>query len=204
MSLIRYGAVTLDDALGLLSARTCSPSTMGAQLEALAARAALEPAAVDVGDAPVYVKPPKQDALQAQANAENRMLREIATIRCLDALSTYQHAHVLKDRPALAKLHKRVPTRTQGELVLLCLRAYEEWRLTSKERALAAVHAWAQVLAPDAFRVPDHGEDDLAQAFRVGKAARSRQRAAELYADCYLVLAEWIASWNRRQIRAVA
>ena len=39
MSLIRYGAVTLDDALGLLSARTCSPSTMGAQLDALAAQA---------------------------------------------------------------------------------------------------------------------------------------------------------------------
>ena len=143
--------------------------------------------------------------LQAQANAEGRCCaREIPTIRCLDALSTQRNAHVLKDRPALAKLHKRVPERTQGELVVLCLRAYEEWRLTSKERALAAVHAWAHALVPDAFPVPDHGEDDLAQAFRAGKAARARQRAAELYADCYLVLAEWVTAWNRKQIKAVA
>jgi hypothetical protein len=63
---------------------------------------------------------------------------------------------------------------------------------------------WASSLAPETYPIPKHRESDLAQAFRAGKALRARARAAELYGDCYLALADWVTAWNRRQIQAVA
>jgi hypothetical protein len=212
--LISYGTVTLDRALDFLSTRTCSPSTFGAQLEAMRVSAAhaerLEATEeADGDDVPdeasrIHVGPIRKDPFVAQANAENRILQEIGTIRCLDALARLRHDRVMKNKAGLARLQKLVPDATSGTLVIQCLRAFAEWHLLSKERALAAVYTWASSLAPDAYPIPKHREADLAQAFRVGKAVRARARAAELYGDSYLVLADFITAWNRRQIRAVA
>lgn len=201
MSLIGFSAVTLEEALSHLSCRSCTPSTMGAQLEALQNRADVGPARDHEG---MHVKAPIRDAVRAAEQAESRMLRDIGAIRCLDALASLQHAHVLKDRPALAKMHKAVPSRAQGELVIQCLRAHSEYRRGGKpdqDRALAAVYVWAHSRASDMFPLTAHDCEDLASAFKSGKAVRARQKAAELYADCYLVLAEFVVAWNRKQIK---
>ncbi|MBX3218904.1 MAG: hypothetical protein KF795_00210 [Labilithrix sp.] len=208
--LISYGTVTLDRALDFLASRTCSPSTFGAQLDAMRESAAHAQRVDEEDEEPgdtaqlVRVGPIRKDPFAAQTNAENRILQEIGTIRCLDALAGLRHDRVMKNKAGLARLQKLVPDATSGALVILCLRAFAEWHLQSKERALAAVYTWASSLAPDAYPIPKHRESDLAQAFRAGKAVRARARAAELYGDCYLVLADWITAWNRRQIRAVA
>ena len=204
--LIAYGTVTLDGALDFLASRACSPSTFGAQLDAMRESAAhaerIDEADEELPDAAqlVHVGPTRKDPFVAQANAENRILQEIGTIRCLDALARLRHDRVMKNKRGLARLQQLVPDSTSGTLVIQCLRAFAEWHLQSKERALAAVYMWASTLAPHAYPIPKHRESDLAQAFRVGKAVRARARAAELYGDCYLALADWITAWNRRQL----
>ncbi len=127
------------------------------------------------------------------------MLDNISVSKCVDGLASVSVARVLKDRPALAKLQKGCPGRGQGELVIQCLRVYEEWRLHSPEKALASVYVWAQGLAPLLYPVVQHEEETLSQAFRVGAAVKARGRAAELYADAFLVLAEWVVVWNQRR-----
>lgn len=77
--------------------------------------------------------------------------------------------------PRLAKLAGSKPA---GRLVIECLRAYADGGLPS-------VYTWA--------------EYPLAKS---SPAAKSK--AAELYADCWLVFAEFVASWNRRQIRVAS
>jgi hypothetical protein len=180
MSLIRYNAVTLDEALGVLSARTCSPSTMGAQLDV-----------VEQG-----TKGSRIDPFEAQEKAENRIMRDISAIRCLDALAA---SRVRPDLLNLEQLQRITGERIGGRLVVQCLRAFEEWRNESQERALVAVYMWANGKTPVRFPIPKHQEVDLAQAFRAGKTPRAKSMAADLYADCYLVLAEWIPAWNLRQ-----
>lgn len=156
----------------------------------------------------MHLKPAAPDGAQAREMAELRIPRDIPTIRCLDALCAQRNANGLKVRKGLARLHRAVVAkdsdRTQGELTVQCLRAYEEFRLRSAEQGLAAVYRWANRLAPEQFSVVLHTESDLAQAFRTGQAKNARTQAAELYADCYLVLAEWIVSWNRGQMVRVA
>ena len=201
VSLVRYTKITLDEVLCFLTGRTHAASTMGAQLDqARALYHGGQPHGQFSTANEMHVKAPIQDVFAAQERAESQILENISVAKCLDALAQVQQAHILKDRPALAKLHKLVPERTQGELVVQCLRAYEEWRLKSEERALAAVYAWAGTHAPLAFPPVSHEEDTLTQAFRVGAAKRARQKASELYADCYLVIAEWVVQWNMRRM----
>ncbi len=96
-------------------------------------------------------------------------------LRCIEALESSNTASK-KIHPALAKLKG-----LSGVLVVGCLRAYAEG-------GLPEVYAWAgypAVTSPAA-------------------QADAQRLAAELYADCFLVCAEFVADWNRRQIREVA
>ncbi len=194
MSLVKYRPVTLDQVLCHLMARTNTSSTMGAMLDKAQAVYTVYPEFSDTANE-MHVKQARSDLSKIQESAEAEAVNG-AVYRCVDMLATVKHAHVLKDRPSLAKLQKHVPDRGQGELVIQCLRVYEEWRLRSDEKALAAVYSWAQSHAPLAYPVALHEEETLAQAFRTGAAKRARQRASELYADCYLVLASWVTYWN--------
>lgn len=197
---ISGGVITLDDALSFLSSRSCTPSTMGAQLDALRDRAEADGQSLNYDG--IHVRSQRQDAVKVAKESENRLLRDIGVIRCVDALARVQHDRIMKNKPSLTKLQRLVADRCEGELVVQCLRAYEARRLHSPEAALAAVYQWAHAHAPDSYPAVLHSETDLPQAFRLGKASRARQKAADLYADCYLVLAEFVAAWNRRQIRA--
>jgi len=78
--------------------------------------------------------------------------------------------------PALARLKGH-----SGALVAGCLRAFAEDGLTG-------VYLWAEyppITSP-------------------AMQAVAAQAASELYADCFLLCAEFIAAWNRKQIREVA
>lgn len=258
MTLIHRTLVTLDDALGFLSARTFSPSTMGMQLEAVRDNALVRPKTSRVGGkrtrkakvtakegvcgvcsdpiavgnvvvasrgvkvhlrcfgesaAPLeegmYVKAQPPDGCKARDVAEARLPRDAGIVRCLDALAGQDVISGLKKTtPNLARLHRLMKenesTRTQGELVVQCLRAYEERKLRSKEHALASVYLWANARDAELYPSVEHDEDTLAQAFRTNKAVKARQRASDLYADCYLALSAWIVTWNRKDIRVVA
>jgi hypothetical protein len=195
MSLIRYGKITITDVLGFLSARTCTSSSMGGQLEK--ARSVYAGAEFSDTFNDMHVKSPRPDSFQACDTAESQLVSDVPVLRCVDALARVKNAHVLRDRPSLVRLQKQVPTRGQGELVVQCLRAYEENRGDrSPEKALAAVYLWAHSRAPEAFPSVSHDEEDLAQAFRSGKAPKARQRASDLYGDCYLVLGAFVTWWN--------
>ena len=201
MSLVKYQPVALEEVLCFLMARTGAASTMGMQLEQAEAIYTGAPANSHFGTAnEMHVKAPQADTWKAQERAESSMLENISVSKCVDALGQLRSSRIAKDRPALAKLQKACPGRGQGELVVGCLRAYEEWRLKSGERALAAVYHWAGTMAPLTYPValPEEHED-LAQAFRSGAAKRARTSASEIYGDCYLVLAEFVAHWNMRR-----
>ncbi len=126
---------------------------------------------------------------------------EAPVLRCLSDLARL--AGTRADLPELTKLQAAVKGRCQGELVVQGLRAYEEHR-RSPERALAAVYEWARGHAPKLYPPVLHTEADLPTAFARGKAPQPRGKAADLYADCFLVLAEFVTDWNRRQMRAVS
>ncbi len=119
-------------------------------------------------------------------------------IRCLDALSGVK----IRKMPSLSKMVYG-STASAGELVVQCLRAYQEHQ-RSVPRALSAVYAWAWLKAPKLFPTILHTEKDLETAFARGKAQLAYYKAADLYADCYLVLAEHVLEWNRNQIRKVS
>lgn len=201
MSLVKYQPVKLDEVLCFLMARTHAASTMGAQLDQARAIYHGGPNHSAFGTAgEMHVKAPLHDVFKAQERAEASMLDGISVARCVDGLGQVREARILKDRPAMARLQKACPERGQGELVIGCLRAYEEWRLKSPERGLAAVYTWAGTLAPLAYPVALPEEHDtLAQAFREGAAKKARSRASELYGDSYLCLAEWVVHWNMRR-----
>ncbi len=200
MSLVKYQAVTLDEVLCHLMARTHAASTMGAQLEQARAIYHGGPAHDAWGTGgTMHVKAPLQDVFLAQERAEANMLDGISVSKCVDALACVKTARVLKDRPALARLQKACPDRGQGELVIMVLRTYEEWRLHSPEKALASVYAFVQGLAPKVYPLAEHEEETLSQAFRVGEAKKARGVASELYGDAFLVLAEFVGSWNMRR-----
>jgi hypothetical protein len=200
--MIPYAAVSVDEVLCVLAARTNAPSAMGEQIDRMqesAHAASLAAAGEDLPKIHEY-----RDAWHAQENAENRIMRDIAVFRCLDTLACTENVRGLKGLPTLVRLSKAVRHRTKGELVIQCLRAHAMWATQSKERALAEVYVWAHGHAPDLFPAVNHKESSLWQAFRVGSANKARQRASNVYADCYLVMADWVAAWNRRQIRLVA
>ncbi len=132
------------------------------------------------------------------------MLASVEVIRCADELALISETRA--DLPSLVRL-QRATSERQGVLVVQCLRAYEEHKRgtgLAQERALAAVYEWARGHAPALYPTALHTEQDLPGAFARGKAAIARSKAADLYADCFLVLAEFVAAWNRRQIRSVA
>lgn len=126
------------------------------------------------------------------------LLENAEVIRCVDDLAKIADTRV--DLPSLAKLQRVVTDRTQGELVVQVLRAYQPHQ-ANPERALAAVYEWARGRAPALYPPALHTEDDLPGAFARGKAAIAKSKAADLYGDCFLVFAEFVAAWNRRQMR---
>ncbi len=222
MSLVKYQPVKLDEVLCHLMARTNAASTMGMQLEQARAIYHGGPAHSAFGTAnEMHVKAPLRDVSKAQERAETAMLENISVSKCVDALGQVRVARVLKERPALAKLQKACPDRGQGELVVMCLRAYGEYAglaygtmadkdqipkqetgeppRRSEHRALAAVYDWAARCAPKLFPPPEHEEASLGEAFRFGQAKAARAKAAELYADAFLVVAEWVVVWNQRR-----
>lgn len=218
MSLVKYSPVTLEEILCFLMGRSFAASTMGQQLEQAEAIYNGSPTHTLFSTAnEMHVKAPVVDVFKAQERAESAMLDNISVSKCVDGLT--QTTRTLKDRPALAKLQKACPRFGQGELVVGCLRAYGEYASLpfvqkadaateknwgepprrSEHRALAAVYEWASARAPSTYGNIEHEEESLTMAFRSGQAMAARSRAAELYADAFLVLDEFVKQWNQRK-----
>lgn len=197
--------VTVQDVLDVLVGRTSAPSNMGAQLERIqdaAFRISDRMQAMNLIDLDQdSLELPMRTAKRQVANpscvdaAEQFAFMRAPAIHCLQDLCAVKHTHVLKSRAAIAALHKRAPDWTQGAIVVGCLRAYQERASKSKERGLAEVHAWSQRITG---AEPDDDACELAEQFAKGKALRKRRAAAELYADCMLVVMGWVGIWNRR------
>lgn len=89
--------------------------------------------------------------------------------------------------PSLWVLRRRAKLdMTMGDIVCQCLRAYSA-------DGLLGIYCWAKTHAPSLY--PTARKDNRDEV---------RQSAIELYSDCYLVIADWVSSWNRRQMKVVA
>lgn len=100
--------------------------------------------------------------------------------------------------PALTKLQRVVPDEEQTALVMQCLRVYHA-RRAEPDVALAEVYAWARCKAPSLYPTTLRAKgESLGVAER--KLVAAKCKAAELYADCFLVFAEFVAAWSTRQI----
>ena len=105
---------------------------------------------------------------------------EPQVLRCLRALRLAGCLASKAECPHLFEAVSRYDD-TSGEFVICCIHDFEKG-------GLGAVHRRAEWPAPRT-----HGE-----------AEAVRRRAASLYADCLLVLAEFVAAWNRGQIGLVS
>lgn len=204
-----WGHVSVDDVMGSLVGRCARiESTTGTQLEIARAKKRVkdhgsrgEPVLDAAGEVIGHTEPQvlaakgTQDSWRAMDDAERRIGADIGVTRCLDGLCAVRFARQIRCPKAIIALHKLAPHRTQGELVVLILRAYQEWASTSTERAFAELYAATRRVA--GLAIPDTCE--LAHAFRHGlKSAKSqRDAAANLYRDAILILYEWVRIWRR-------
>lgn len=177
----------VDDILHFLVARTSAPSSMGAQLERMKNGCSTAP-----------------DPFRARDEAESAMLEQANLLRAMDEFEKRDEFRS-SNRNDYRKLHEaqrkcatsgRIP---QGKIALGVLRAYQERATTSQERGLVEVYRFVRSIAPKSMPPPPKDEGDLAQAFRTGKASRSRDDAAEIYADALLALGTFLQSWNKRR-----
>src|SRR6185436_4518463 len=137
-----------------------------------------------------------KDPWRAMEDAERGMSKELGVTLCLGDLAAVRYARQIRWPAGILQLHRQAPHRTQGELVVLVLRAFHERASESHERGLAEVYATMQRVA--GRPVPDASE--LAQDFREGTKPRAkamRTRASSLYTDALLILYEWCRKWRR-------
>jgi hypothetical protein len=179
--LAAFRRVHRDDVLQYLAANTLVSSSLGSQLEALRTDAFAE-----------------QSMSEKCARLELKMMRDVAIIRCVDALDQYVSIR-FADVECLRRFAARCRTR-DGHMVVATIRAFQGWSSKSSERGLAEVFSLMRRKCPT-FAQVEFGEEETAQAFREGKANRARIQAARLLADAEIALASWIERWNRRWSR---
>lgn len=144
------------------------------------------------------------DPFRARDDAENQLLEQAALLRCIDDFALRQdfRSYKVASISKLEKIQKATnPRLPQGYIALNVLRSYQEWSTNSQERALVAIYRYLSTITPDAIPTPPKGEEDLVQAFRLGKAKRARDLCAEIYADALLALGGHVTTWNRRKQR---
>jgi hypothetical protein len=220
-------AVSYEEILNHLSARSDVPSTFGHQL-AEQQRRILGPESERIERArrksqtreeeearhwhtmPVKDRPGGY-RIDENANVERSLFARTRILNCVGALTRYRVLTFVRapDVEAFA----RAARCAQGAVVVGALRAYEQFReravLSKKgreqkdksERGLAALYTWMTEWNPK-HRPIEHDEDSTAQAFRAGKANSARRKAAALLADSEIALAEWVDLWNKRSAKS--
>lgn len=180
-------SVQSENILHFLVADSCSPSTLGAQLERLRFQMA----------------PSTPDPFRARDDAESRILEQAELIRFLD---TFRGVHEFRPTTVkgdgyrtLVKIQRGDPShRNQGEIALEVLKAFQRWGIRSQERGLLAVYVSIRTIAPKICPDVPLDVDDALQMFRGGKAPRARTLAASAVADALLALNAQVQSWNKR------
>lgn len=122
------------------------------------------------------------DELVAQCLAADRA--ELETLDAADELFKLDDPR--PELKGLAKLWNASAAGSRGELVAQCLAAYEEG--AGGDPGLDAVYDWMRVRASRTYPPVILG----------AKVEDARRVAVEVYGDCFLILAEFVASWNRR------
>lgn len=199
--------LTVQDVLDVLVSGGIAPSNMGAQLERIRDKALRPPDKTRAKDF-IYDTGPQQAAYEAGRvvhvrsvvrdvscidAAEQFALMHAPVLRCIDALCEAKDSAAFRGRTVLKSLHERTGA-SFGSLTIGALRVYQERASKSQERGLAEVFVWRQRL----LYQPADDANVLAQQFREGKAKKSRSIAAELYADCMLVLMRWVSGAKYR------
>lgn len=176
------------DILDFLVARSCAPSTMGAQLERIQYGISLTP-----------------DPFRQRDDVEDHLLHQAVLIRCIDEFSrretfsvtTRQRKAADAGYKALTKIHESATDYPQGSLAIGILRAYHERSTQSQERGLVAVYQYLSSIAPEVIPAPT--KNDLLESFRTGTAKRARNFACEAYADSLLALQNHVRVFNRKE-----
>ncbi len=177
--------ITLDDILHTLVCQSSAPSSMGSQLERLRHGVSITP-----------------DPFRARDEVESKLLQDAALYRCASDFANRQELRGTGSQTfkALEKVYKATSNKPpMGTIALRVLRAYQERCTVSQERGLVEVYNYLASIAPTAVPDPPKDQDNLAQAFREGKAKRARGMAAEVYADAILALSGFLRVWNRNE-----
>lgn len=191
--------ITVDDVLGHLVARTNAQSTMGAQLDQLAVTSEAR------GHGPgwrTHAKPTVKTAKDPEAGA----LRDSAMYRCVAGLGNIKGV----DTDTASRLvDVAVDSGTWvGAVVVNTLRAFQSALASVTDEDLERAQRRAAKSAPalqeavlqkalGEYRAP-RGIDAVMRTWSLKTTAE----AAELYADCLLVLALYVQTFNRKEAAA--
>lgn len=128
---------------------------------------------------------------QSSGTEAEAILADAKLVRAADELAALELSSLdalWAKAPSLRRLALAAKGKSAGMLLCQCLREYEAFRATP-ERALARVYTWANSVDP--------------KLYPLGKPGLVREAASELYADCLIVLSDFVTSKNRKQIRRV-
>jgi hypothetical protein len=191
--LANIGAITLDDILYFLMAKTTVSSGFGA---------ALERARVGLSGRPKKGSGQASCVAASESASQETLLLKAASIsRCVTVLAGVEKVD-FEPCPDLRRFATQAKM-NEGEVAIGVLRAYQERCTQSEERALAEACIWLIKHVPG-FEITLKSEDDLAQDFRQGRQKRARGKSLCVLADARLVLAKWVVLWNRQRMRAAA
>lgn len=145
---------------------------------------------------------------QSTAAEPEDMLEDAELTRAADDLDGLQGSALVTYGVDSLGLRNLAKVQRLGTVVSKVLRSFEEFR-ADPNRALAAVYSTARGIAPSLYpltmysMVPGESPPSLAQAFASGRAAKAKSAAAELYADCLVVLSCFVSERNRKKVKAV-
>lgn len=182
--------IKVPEVLDFLVAKSCAPSTMGAQLDRLRTGVHLTP-----------------DAFRQKSDVEDHLLAQAVLIRCIDqfskresfSTSTRQRKAADAGFKVLTQISESAKSRSQGSIAVGILRAYQERSTASPARGLVAVYEFISSITPSL--VPPLPKDikDVVVAFDKGTAKRARSFACEAYADALLALEGHVRVFNKKE-----
>lgn len=197
MTLIRHESISVSEVLCHLSATTNAPSSMGAQLEQLAAASDARTHGPGWGTKAKPALPKRQDpeGIVLRDASMHRLVAGLGNIKGVDMDTAENLVKVSYDRK-----------QSVGRVLVRVLRSYhaalaaptEEELARANERAAKCVaHKRSEVFqkAIGEYRAPRGLE-----AVRVEAGLKTSGEAAALYGDCLIVLAMYVQVFNRKAV----
>ena len=175
--------VTLDDVLTILA----TGSLLSSSWEPLVSRALLGT---------------PEDGSAGGHGQDEALLRNASLVRCVRDLA-------LRDKPKDARLSTLPkvalairPRMTWGKVAVEVLGRYEPFAVAKPNEALARVFVWVTRHTDTWTPLKLDDGESPGDVFAAGKRARSRSMAADLVADCLLLVDRHVTVWKAEQSRA--